>query len=118
LKADRLGPAILNYERALALDGDQDDAQANLRLARQTASQRWQDKLVGAEADPLWLRALAFFTPGGLTLLFLGLYTGVFALILGVFLLRPGFLRVSATALLIFVILGAAGAGGLLAGAW
>ena len=117
-KADRLGPAILNYERALALDADQDDAQHNLKLARQTAAQRWQDKLVGVEADPLWMRALAAFTPGGLTLLFLGLYATMFALVLVVYFLPRGFLRVSVSVVLVFVILGTGGAGALLGGRW
>lgn len=117
-KADRLGPAILNYERALALDPDQEDARANLQLCRDSVSRRWQDKLVNPSADPLWMRALALFTAGDLTLLFLGLYVVLFGLALLVYLLPSGFARVAAAALLIFAIVGTAGAGTLLAGRW
>ena len=117
-KADRLGPAILNYERAISLTPDDEDALTNLRLARQTAAERWQDKLVGVEADPLWMRALGYFTPGGLTLAFLALYGGLFLLVLLIWIAPRGFVRVTATTLLIFVVLGALAAGGLLAGRW
>jgi hypothetical protein len=117
-KADRIGPAILNYERALVLDPDQEDVQANLKLARQTAAQRWQDKLVGEQADPPWMRLLASFTPGGLTLLFLGLYWALFLLLALIYFLGSGFLRVAAWVVLVFVLIGTIGAGGLLAGRW
>lgn len=117
-RADRIGPAILNYERALVLDPEQEDAQANLKLARQTAAQRWQDKLVGEQADPAWMRLLSTFTPGGLTLLFLGLYWGLFLLLGFIYFLGAGFLRVAAWVMLVFVLMGTLGAGGLLAGRW
>ena len=117
-KADRLGPAILHYERALRLDPGQDDVEANLKLARQTAAARWQDKLQGAEKDPLWMRALAPFTLGGLTLGFLGMYGALFLLAVVVYLMRPGIARVGLVVLLVFVTLSTVGAGGLLAGRW
>ena len=46
----------------------------------QMAAERMQDKLLGEERDPYWVRALAGFTPGGLLLLFLGMYVLAFAL--------------------------------------
>jgi tetratricopeptide (TPR) repeat protein len=118
-RLDRVGPAILHYERALQLDPSQEDAEFNLRLARDTAASRWQDRLQGADKDPLWIRVLAPFTLGGLGLLFLGLYGALFLLALAVYLLpRGGSLRVVAAALLAFNLLGAGGAGTLLFGRW
>ncbi len=117
-KADRLGPAILHYEQALLLDPSQEDAEANLKLARDTAAARFQDRLQGAEKDPLWRRALQPFTVGGLTLAFLALYGALWLLALVVYLLPSGALRTAAGVLLVFVILGTVGGGGLLAGRW
>lgn len=117
-RADRIGPAILHYERALRLDPSQEDAAANLKLARETAAARWQDRLQGAEKDPLWMRLLAPFTLGGLTLGFLALYGALFLLALAVYLVRPGLLRVGLSVLLVFVVIGTAFGGGLLGGRW
>lgn len=118
VKADRLGPAAHHYELALELDPSQDDARANLKLVREAAAARWQDKLLGAEKDALWMRALSEFTPGGLALLFLSVYVGLFALAIAVYLLPTGFTRVSLAALLLFFALGAIGSGSLLLGRW
>jgi tetratricopeptide (TPR) repeat protein len=118
VKADRLGPAILHYEQALQLDPSQEDAAANLKLARQTAAGRWQDRIEGAERDPFWMRALEQFSPGGLTLLFLGVYVAMFALALAAYLLPSGFTRVAVLALLVFAFAGTVGSGALLAGRW
>jgi tetratricopeptide (TPR) repeat protein len=117
-KADRIGPAILHYELALRLDPAQEDVAANLKLARDTAAARWQDRLQGAEKDPLWMRALAPFTLGGLTLAFLGLYGALFLLALVVYLVRPGIARVALSVLLVFATLSTVGAGVLFLGRW
>lgn len=118
VKADRLGPAILHYELALALDPSQEDARANLKLVRAAAAARFQDKLQGGEKDPLWIRLLSSFTPSSLTLLFLGVYVAMFAFAVTAWLLPSGFVRVSVLALLVFAVGGTAGTGGLLAGRW
>jgi tetratricopeptide (TPR) repeat protein len=117
-KSDRLGPAILHYEQALQLDPSQDDAESNLRLARERTAARWQDRLQGAERDPLWMRVLAPFTLGGLGLAFLALYAGLFAIALAVYLLPRGLLRTASAVLLTFLALGTVAAGGLLGGRW
>ena len=117
-RADRLGPAILHYERALRLDPSQEDAAANLKLARETAAARWQDHLQGAEKDPMWMRLLAPFTLGGLTLGFLGLYSALFLLAVVVYLARPGLLRVGLSVLLAFAVIGTMFGGVLLGGRW
>ena len=55
LKQGRLGPAILNYRRALRLDPSDDDAAANLAYARA----RTQDATPQDAPDPFpWLTAL------------------------------------------------------------
>lgn len=118
IQADRLGPAIYHYEMALAHDPTQEDARANLALARQMAAERMQDKLLGEERDPYWVRAIAGFTPGGLTLLFLGVYVLAFALATAVWLLPAGFLRVALLVVLAFAGAGTLGTGGLLFGRW
>lgn len=67
----RLGPAIYNYERALRLDPDFDDAEHNLGLARQTVAARWDDRVQGAEGEPVWVRAARLLSTGDLSTLFL-----------------------------------------------
>ena len=114
VKADRLGPAAHHFELALGLDPSQEDARDNLKLVREAAAARWQDKLLGAEKDPLWMRAMQEFTPGGLALSFVGIYILMFALAVAVYLLPTGFTRVSLAALLAFSVAGAVGSGGLL----
>ena len=118
VKTDRLGPAILHYEQALALDPSEEDARTNLRLAREAAQARWQDKVQGADSEPTWMKLLSLVPPGTLALLFLGVYVAMFALALAVYLISPGFLRVSLIALLVFAFAGTLGTGGLLGGRW
>ncbi len=118
VKADRLGPAILHYEKALVLDPSRDDTQANLRLTREAAATRWQDKLQGAEHDPYWMRALSLLSPGAMTLVFLGVYAFTFLLAFAVYLLPAGFARVSMAVLLLFFAAGSLAAGGALTARW
>lgn len=76
-----LGRAIWGFERAVALDADDDDARFNLMQARKLADRRVRDKIEGAERDATWIRVVAFFSPSAQTWLFLGLYFGCFALL-------------------------------------
>jgi tetratricopeptide (TPR) repeat protein len=115
LKAGQLGPAIYNYERALLLDPSLDDAQFNLKTAREAARKKAEDRIVGAERAPAWIRVVQPFTVGGLSWLFLALYASLFALLVALHFLGPGFLRVGLLALCAFVGLGALGSGALLA---
>jgi tetratricopeptide (TPR) repeat protein len=115
LKAGQLGPAIYNFERALELDPTQEDVQFNLRTAREVAAKKkGEDRLVGAEAPPLWMRAVQPFTVGSVSWLFLGLYVTAFGLLITLHFLGPGFLKVGLWAALAFVALGTLGAGTLL----
>jgi tetratricopeptide (TPR) repeat protein len=116
LKNGQAGPAIYNYERALELDPSQEDVQFNLKVAREAAAKKGEDKLVGAEATPMWIRAVQPFTVGGLSWLFLSVYFSLFALLIARHFVAPGFARVGLTALTVFGALATAGTGTLLGG--
>jgi len=114
VKADQLGPAIYNYERALELDPGNDDAQFNLKAARESARKKGEDKLVGAEATPLWQRAVQPYTVGAMGWIFLALYASLFASLILIHFVRPGFLRVGLWAAFAFLVIGSVLAAGLL----
>jgi tetratricopeptide (TPR) repeat protein len=116
LKAGQAGPAIYNYERALELDPNQDDVQFNLKVAQEAARKKGEDKLVGAEATPLWIRAVQPFTVGGLSWLFLAIYFTLFGVMIARHFIGPGFVRVGLTALTVFAALATLGSGTLLGG--
>jgi tetratricopeptide (TPR) repeat protein len=114
LKAGQMGPAIYNYERALELDPSQDDVRFNLRVAQEAAHKKGEDRLAGAEAQPLWMRAASEFTVSWASWLFLGLYVALFALLILLHFVAPGFLRVTMWAALAFVGAATLAAGALL----
>jgi tetratricopeptide (TPR) repeat protein len=116
LKAGQLGPAIYNYERALDLDPTQDDVRFNLQVARETARKKGEDRLAGAEGMPFWMRVAGQVTVNAASWAFLGLYVGLFGLLIALHFVQPGFLRVSMLAALAFLGLATA-AGGTLLGA-
>ncbi|MCU1282393.1 MAG: putative batE protein [bacterium] len=94
LKVEQLGPAIYNYERALELDPSQDDVRFNLGVAREAARKKGEDRLAGAEAQPFWMRVAAQVTVNWASWIFLGLYVALFALLIVLHFVQPGFLRV------------------------
>jgi tetratricopeptide (TPR) repeat protein len=114
LKAGQLGPAIYNYERALELDPAQDDVHFNLQVAREAARKKGEDRLAGAESTPFWMRVAGQVTVNWASWLFLCLYVGLFALLIALHFVQPGFLRVSLVAGLAFLGLATAAAGTLL----
>jgi tetratricopeptide (TPR) repeat protein len=116
LKAGGLGPAIYNYYRALELDPGEEDARYNLETARQAVRKRGEDRLVGEDGVPLWIRTVQPFTVGGLGWGFLALYVAVFVLLSVLHFLEAGFLRAALWALFAFVLLGTLGTGALLGG--
>src|SRR5712691_4105636 len=68
-RAGDLGRAILNYERALALDPSQPETQANLRLARDQArglelAKSWPEEHLGflTSTQSTWIAAAAFWS--------------------------------------------------------
>src|SRR4051812_6742215 len=116
LKSNQLGPAIYNYERALDLDAGQDDAAFNLKAAREAARKKGEDKLVGAEGTPMWMRAVQPYSIGALGWLFLGLYLALFSILIAIHFTPPGFLRVGLWAGFAFVIIATALSAALLGG--
>ena len=108
LKNGQLGPAIYGYERALELDPGQEDAQFNLKAAREAARKKGEDKLVGAEGTPLWMRAVQPYTVGMLGWVFLGMYLALFLSLIVLHFVTPGFLRVGLWATFAFLVVGSA----------
>lgn len=80
-RRDRLGPAIWAYERAAALDPDDDDVRYNLAQARKAAARRARDKIEGEDRDPLWVRVVTALPPSTETWLFVAAYVGLFAVL-------------------------------------
>jgi tetratricopeptide (TPR) repeat protein len=80
-KKGALGPAIWAFERAQALDPDDDDIRYNLEQSRKLAARQARDKIEGEDRDPLWIRAVTALSPSAETWVFLILYLGFFALL-------------------------------------
>ena len=74
----QVGRAIWCWERALALDPDQEDARYNLTQARKLEDTRVHDKIEGAEREPTWVRAVSQLSTATETWLFVGLYVTFF----------------------------------------
>jgi tetratricopeptide (TPR) repeat protein len=114
LKSEQLGPSIYNYERALELDPAQDDVRFNLAVAREAARKKGEDRLAGVDAQPFWMRLASQVTVNWASWLFLGLYVALFALLIVLHFVQPGFLRVGMWSGFVFVGLATALAGALL----
>ena len=115
-KAGKLGPAIYNYERALLLDPGQEDVAFNLKAAREAARTKGEDRLVGAELSSRWIRLVEPYTVSALSWTFLSVWVALFALLVALHFVQPGFLRVGLQASLAFVALGVLASGILLGG--
>jgi len=101
---NRLGPAILAYERALAMEPGFDDARYNLDVARDVVGARYgQDKVKDAAADPMWIRGATYFPLATLAWVFFGLNVLFFAVLIALRFLPTGFLRTGLFAANIFV---------------
>ena len=91
---NRLGRAILAYERALAMAPGFDDARYNLEVARDVVGQRYgQDKVKDAAADPLWVRTATYLPLATLSWIFFVLDVVFFAVLIALRFLPTGFLR-------------------------
>jgi len=73
-----LGRAIWSFERALTLAPDDEDPRYNLGQARKLAQRKAEDKLEGAERDPLWMRVVGELTPTSTAGMFLAFYLAFF----------------------------------------
>ena len=92
--ANRLGPAILAYERALAMEPSETDARYNLDVARDVVAARYgQDKVKDAAADPLWIKVATYIPLSTLAWIFFGLDALFFALLIALRFLPTGLLR-------------------------
>jgi tetratricopeptide (TPR) repeat protein len=80
-KKSALGPAIWAFERATALDPDDEDVRFNLEQARKLALRQAHDKIEGEDRDPAWIRAVTSLSPSTETWVFLALYLGFFAVL-------------------------------------
>ncbi|HVZ73305.1 MAG TPA: SH3 domain-containing protein [Polyangia bacterium] len=78
-KKNALGPAIWSFERAAALDPDDEDVRFNLDQARKLAARQARDKIEGEDHDALWIRAVTALSPSTETWVFLALYLAFFA---------------------------------------
>jgi tetratricopeptide (TPR) repeat protein len=92
-RVGQLGPAIYNYERALRVQPDFEDAVYNLRLARSAAFGDVLDRLEEAELDPPWIRAVTFASSGKLAIGLAALSFAFFGILLVIRLLASGLLR-------------------------
>ncbi len=118
-KQGALGPAIYNYERALEVEPSgvgAEDARFNLEAAREAVRRKSEDRLVGAEGIAFWVRVVAPYSTAFLAWLFLSLYVALFGVLISLRFVAPGFLRVSLWVALVFLFLGSAASGALLAG--
>ncbi len=90
----RLGRAVAAFERALSLDPGMDDARYNLGVARELAAARYgEDKLKGAEHDPVWMRVAHWMPAATLAWAFLALDALFFGVLIVLRFLPSGFLR-------------------------
>jgi tetratricopeptide (TPR) repeat protein len=80
-KKGALGPAIWAFERAAALDPDDEDVRYNLEQTRKLAARQAQDKIEGEDRDPLWIRVVTSLSPSAETWTFLVLYLGLFVVL-------------------------------------
>jgi tetratricopeptide (TPR) repeat protein len=80
-RRNRLGPAIWAFERAAALDPDDEDVRYNLEQARKVAARRARDKIEGEDRDPVWIRAVTALSPSTETWLFVAVYVALFGVL-------------------------------------
>ncbi len=101
---NRLGPAILAFERALAMEPGFDDARYNLEVARDVVGARYgQDKVKDAAADPVWIRIATYLPLSTLAWVFFALDTVFFAVLIALRFLPTGLLRTGLIVANVFV---------------
>ena len=78
-----LGPAIWAFERALAVDPNDDDARYNLDQARKLAARRAHDRIEGEDRDPAWMRLVGGVSAAAETWMFVAFYLAFFGVLIG-----------------------------------
>jgi tetratricopeptide (TPR) repeat protein len=97
-RAGKLGPAILNYERALRLEPDLGDARYNLDVAREAVSARLgKDSLKGVMEESFWVRAVDAVPLPILIVAVILLDIGFFAFLIALRFIPTGFTRTGLT---------------------
>jgi tetratricopeptide (TPR) repeat protein len=102
-RVGRLGPAVYNYERALRLDPNFEDARYNLRVAREVVAERFGSRLKAAETDPVWVRVSTFWPMSRMTALFLALNVLFFGVLIGLRFIAEGLTRTALVVVNAFV---------------
>ncbi len=91
---ERIGHAILYYERALRMEPSFDDARYNLEVARDSVAARYgQDKVQDAAKEPTWIQVATSLPLSKLAWIFLSLDVLFFGLLIILRFLPTGFLR-------------------------
>jgi tetratricopeptide (TPR) repeat protein len=97
-RAGKLGPAILNYERALRITPEFGDARYNLEVAHETVAARLgKDSLKGALEDPFWVRAVDAVPLPLLIVAVILLDVIFFAILIALRFIPTGFMRTGLT---------------------
>ncbi len=97
-RAGKLGPAILNYERALRIDPDLADARYNLDVAHEAVAARLgKDSVKGALEEPFWVRAVDAVPLPLLIVAVILLDLGFFAILIALRFIPIGFTRTGLT---------------------
>ena len=97
-RAGKLGPAILNYERALRIEPDLGDARYNLEVAHEAVAARLgKDSLKGALEDPFWVRAVDAVPLPLLIVAVILLDVIFFAILIALRFIPTGFMRTGLT---------------------
>lgn len=102
-RAGRMGPSIYSYERALRIRPHLEDALFNLNLARDVVAESVQDRVVGANAEPFWVRVSLLLSKKELRLIFLATNFFLFTVLSIRFFLPRGFYR-SLTSFLVMLL--------------
>jgi tetratricopeptide (TPR) repeat protein len=76
-----LGRAVWAFERAAALDPDDEDARYNLEQTRKLVTRQAHDKIEGEDREAVWIRAVTALSPATETWAFVLAYLGLFAIL-------------------------------------
>ena len=102
-RAGAMGPAIFNFERALRVAPNMEDANYNLNLAREVVAADVPDRLKEAETEPTWVFLASYFSISELTLAFLCGNFFFFAALIALRFVDVGIARTTIAVLAVFL---------------